>query len=50
MRFSFAGCGRELKRLMKSRSPEEYASAAEALLGGCALAAEPAYGREGERK
>ncbi len=50
LRFSFAGCGRELKRLMKSRSPEEYASAAEALIGGCALAAEPEYGREGERK
>ena len=43
LRFSFTGCGRELKRLMKARYPSDYAAAAEALLGGCALAAEPEY-------
>lgn len=43
LRYSFRDCGREVKRLMKTRTPADYACAAEALLGGCALAAEPEY-------
>ena len=43
LRFTFTDCEREMKRVLKSKSPSEFLSAAEAVLLSCPLAPEPAY-------
>ena len=43
LRFTFTDCEREMKRVLKSKSPSEFLSAADTVLLSCPLAPEPAY-------